>query len=117
MTPRSTRILGSTGILERGHAHTNAARLEGLWSSAFGDAYTQRNAAACHDAGAWHHALCARLGVRRVLEVGCNLGLNLTRVGQDDAFRVCGMDVCASALRQAARCWSKLSQYTSIESP
>jgi len=77
---------------------THAARLARLWASRFGDEYTERNAAAGPGAGAWHHALCRRLKVRSVLEVGCNLGLNLTRIGADPRIAAFGVDVSEHAL-------------------
>jgi pseudaminic acid biosynthesis-associated methylase len=80
-----------------------ASELERMWSDAFGVAYTARNAAADAHAGERHHALGTRLAARDVLEVGCNLGLNLTRMAEDPRFEVTGVDVCREALRQARK--------------
>jgi pseudaminic acid biosynthesis-associated methylase len=54
-----------------------AARLERLWSGAFGDDYSERNADAGSGRRPFWDALLARHRVERVLEVGCNVGANL----------------------------------------
>jgi pseudaminic acid biosynthesis-associated methylase len=74
-------------------------RLEELWGGEFGDAYVERNrAVAQHRAPFWREVL-NDFPAGRVLEVGCNLGANLTTIAQvirpADVF---GVDVNQKAL-------------------
>jgi pseudaminic acid biosynthesis-associated methylase len=80
-----------------------AARLEALWSGAFGDAYVERNRDGVHDRrGEFWGPLLARYPARRALEVGCNLGGNLRWLrGPVPAHEVYGVDVNLKALREA----------------
>ncbi len=80
----------------------HAQALEDMWAGRFGQAYTDRNPPAA-DAGTFHRGLCRRLGIRRVLEVGCNQGLNLTRLDADPDFTAVGVDICGYALAAARR--------------
>lgn len=52
-------------------------RLEQLWSGEFGDDYTDRNRQAEEAREPFWKSLIRQLGLRNVLEVGCNLGANL----------------------------------------
>src|SRR5262245_52314972 len=80
-------------------AHTQ--RLEGLWKGNFGDAYTQRNAAAADRRRPFWDALLDEFPCRRVLEVGCNLGANLKWVSAKvTPNEVYGIDINESALTQ-----------------
>lgn len=95
----------------------DAQRLERLWSGSFGRAYTRRNDTRHTDVGAFHHALCTRLAIRSVLEVGCNVGLNLMRVAEDETIAATGVDVnedaLATARRRMPRCtFVRASAYT-----
>lgn len=56
---------------------SEASRLEGLWAGDFGDAYSDRNAAAGAGRQPFWEMLLQKYPVRRVLEVGCNMGANL----------------------------------------
>jgi spore coat polysaccharide biosynthesis protein SpsF len=78
---------------------TEAERLEQLWGGAFGDAYVDRNREATqHRAGFWR-AIKTEFPARRVLEVGCNLGANLTWLAEGAApGDVYGVDVNQKAL-------------------
>jgi pseudaminic acid biosynthesis-associated methylase len=78
---------------------TETQRIEKLWAEGFGDAYSERN----KDAGAgrekfWSSVLHA-YPAKRILEVGCNVGLNLqciaAHVPQEDLY---GIDVNRAAL-------------------
>jgi len=77
-----------------------ARRLERLWSSSFGEAYTERNAAPVYVPGARHRELCVELGVGSILEVGCNLGLNLSEVVRGPKIATYGVDISEHALRR-----------------
>jgi pseudaminic acid biosynthesis-associated methylase len=56
----------------------DAGRLENLWRGEFGDSYTERNATAAEGRRPFWQDLLAAHPCERVLEVGCNLGANLT---------------------------------------
>jgi spore coat polysaccharide biosynthesis protein SpsF len=64
-------------VADAGAKDPEAARLEGLWAGDFGDAYSERNAAAGVGRNAFWDMLLSKYTVRRVLEVGCNTGANL----------------------------------------
>ena len=83
-------------------SESDVQRLEALWDGEFGEAYIDRNrAAAEHRRPFWEAQLAAR-PVRRVLEVGCNTGANLTwLVGKVD--EVYGIDVSRKALAAVRR--------------
>lgn len=88
----------------------DAQRLEQAWATQFGRDYTDRNSRADERGGQFHFDLCEKLGVRRVLEVGCNVGINLTRLGaqrNQSAATPCaatwGVDVGCYAVAQAQR--------------
>ena len=82
----------------------DAARLEALWSGEFGDAYTERNAAAGGERRRFWRATLEEFPVARVLEVGCNLGANLRWIASDGARdAVWGVDVNLQALGQLHR--------------
>jgi pseudaminic acid biosynthesis-associated methylase len=53
-------------------------RLENLWRGEFGDSYTERNATAAEGRRPFWQGLLTAHPCERVLEVGCNLGANLT---------------------------------------
>ena len=76
-----------------------AARLEGLWRGEFGNAYTERNSEAGTGRKAFWDTLLSKHSVRRVLEVGCNIGANLQwiapHLAPGDAY---GIDINQEAL-------------------
>jgi pseudaminic acid biosynthesis-associated methylase len=82
--------------------HTpEVTRLERLWSGEFGDAYTERN----REAGKWREpfwrATLSKYPVKRVLEIGCNLGGNLEWISKIiPAHEVYGVDINESALQR-----------------
>lgn len=83
---------------------SEAERLERLWSGEFGDAYVDRNADAGRVRGPFWRQLLADFPAQRVLEVGCNLGANLSWIGQTiDPRGVYGIDVNLKALGQLRR--------------
>lgn len=80
---------------------TEARRLEALWSGAFGDAYVERNRAAGDVRASFWRATLDALPVRRVLEVGCNVGANLRWIAERlPAHNIFGIDVNATALNE-----------------
>lgn len=85
------------------NALPEAARtVENLFAGDFGKAYTERNDTVDPRKPAFFHDLFKRNGVARVLEGGCNLGLNLRDAAKDPAIEVWGLDIQRDALRQAA---------------
>ena len=76
-------------------------RLERLWAGEFGDAYTGRNRGFGHDRGLFWEPILAEFPVGSVLEVGCNIGLNLVSIlarnGRSQAF---GIDLNHGALME-----------------
>ena len=76
-----------------------AARLEELWAGDFGDQYVERNRDAETGRQAFWEEQLTRLGVRSVLEVGCNIGGNLRWIAEVvGAENVAGVDVNEKAL-------------------
>jgi pseudaminic acid biosynthesis-associated methylase len=67
------------------------ARLLGLWSGEFGDAYVSRNDQAARYRGPFWDELLGRFPVASALEVGCNVGGNLEHVA-----RIVGAERCAA---------------------
>ncbi len=77
--------------------------VEEIWRGEFGRSYTDRN---CHEgtnSGVFHRTLCDRLRARRILEVGCNVGLNLSRLVSEESLEVWGIDVNDYALLEAKK--------------
>lgn len=74
-------------------------RLEKLWSGRFGDDYVNRNSAAArHRRPFWQGMLC-RHPAESILEIGCNIGANLTWIAEMASGReICGIDINANAL-------------------
>jgi pseudaminic acid biosynthesis-associated methylase len=74
-------------------------RLENLWSGEFGNAYLERNRMAGEKRGPFWESLLREFPVKRVLEVGCNRGANLSWIASHVAPRdVYGVDVNEAAL-------------------
>ena len=93
----------------------DAIRLEGLWSGSFGDEYLARNANAGEGRGPFWTELMARVAVRTVLEVGCNVGGNLRWLAPVlGSEHVYGVDVHAGALEEVRR---RLPGINAIASP
>lgn len=79
---------------------SQAKRLESLWAGDFGDAYTDRNAAAANHRRDFWFNLLEKYPVRNALEIGCNLGGNLTWIAKKlPPASVHGIDVNLKALR------------------
>lgn len=57
--------------------HKEASRLESLWGGTFGDAYTERNKDTGKGREIFWHQFLKEYPVKNVLEVGCNVGVNL----------------------------------------
>jgi pseudaminic acid biosynthesis-associated methylase len=78
-----------------------AKRLEGLWSSAFGDAYVERNRNAGNLRQSFWQEMIALCKPQRVLEVGCNLGGNLRWIASMlPPEQVYGIDINLKALEE-----------------
>jgi pseudaminic acid biosynthesis-associated methylase len=92
-----------------------ATRLEDLWSGTFGDEYLARNANAGEGRGPFWTDLLARIPVRTVLEVGCNVGANLRwlapLLGPEHLY---GVDINLAALDEIRR---RLPGINTIVSP
>lgn len=85
-------------------AASEGARLERLWAGDFGDAYTDRNRAAGPPRASFWKGVLAACRPRRVLEIGCNLGLNLRWVASTVPARdVYGVDINLKALAELRR--------------
>jgi pseudaminic acid biosynthesis-associated methylase len=76
-----------------------AKRLEALWGGDFGNEYVERNIAASAPRAPFWNELLDGIQVSRALEVGCNVGANLTwlakRLPEDGVF---GIDINRKAL-------------------
>lgn len=89
-------------MTKRPGTESEAKRLEALWSGDFGDAYINRNAAAGDLRAPFWKTLLSEFPVRRVLEVGCNLGTNLRWLvpAVDDVY---GIDINQKAIDHVHR--------------
>ena len=67
-------------MTDTGSSGSESARLEALWRGEFGEQYVQRNQAAGHDRAAFWENVVAQTQCRNVLEVGCNVGANLSHL-------------------------------------
>lgn len=80
---------------------TEAKRLENLWSGDFGNEYVERNKSASNTRAPFWDSILKEFPVKRVLEVGCNVGLNLECiVPHIDKQDVYGIDISLTALEQ-----------------
>jgi pseudaminic acid biosynthesis-associated methylase len=78
---------------------SEVSRLEGLWGGEFGDAYVDRNSNAGEHRSLFWNTIIDRYPIRRVLEVGCNLGGNLQWIASKLTPRdVYGIDINVKAL-------------------
>jgi spore coat polysaccharide biosynthesis protein SpsF len=85
-----------------GRVEAEAARLEGLWRGAFGDAYVRRNATLDDRRGAFWAALLGDRDIASTLEVGCGQGGNLRHVAAIlPPEAVWGVDLNAEARARA----------------
>jgi pseudaminic acid biosynthesis-associated methylase len=79
--------------------NSEANRLEQLWAGEFGDAYVERNRGLAQQRRPFWRDVLAEFPARRILEVGCNIGGNLTPIAEivsaSDTF---GVDVNQKAL-------------------
>lgn len=91
-------------MLQGSDSEREAVRLEHLWAGEFGDAYIERNREAGVNREHFWAAIMAEFPARRVLEVGCNIGANLSWICQSAAAQhVCGVDVNVKALLELRR--------------
>lgn len=83
-------------------SEAEAARLEGLWRGAFGDAYVQRNAMLDDRRGRFWTDLLGGSDIASTLEVGCGQGGNLRHMAAIlPPEAVWGVDVNAEARARA----------------
>lgn len=79
------------------------------WRGAFGDAYTERNPRTADSLRSRGRLFQRALGAvaletgTRVLEVGTNVGMNLSALGRRSAASLFGVDLNEGALRRAGR--------------
>lgn len=84
--------------------HSDTKRLEELWAGGFGNAYIERNRAVQNGRQPFWQMILAQCPVQNVLEVGCNVGPNLTWLAQElGPERVFGVDVNVQALAEVRR--------------
>jgi pseudaminic acid biosynthesis-associated methylase len=82
-------------------AASEADRLEDLWAGDFGAAYAERTDPSTVDRSRFWRKLLDRFPAERILEVGCNTGVNLQAISTvrgDD--QLVGVDVSHDALRR-----------------
>lgn len=80
--------------------NSDVERLENLWAGRFGDEYVDRNAQAHAKRGPFWGAILAEFPVKRILEVGCNTGANLSWICQNVApENAWGLDINLKALK------------------
>ena len=80
---------------------SEARRLETLWAGRFGDKYNERNKEGYAGRGRFWREFLPALGVKSVLEVGCNIGGNLQWIVElVPARQVWGIDINEAALTQ-----------------
>jgi pseudaminic acid biosynthesis-associated methylase len=86
--------------MANGNDQSEPSRLEHLWAGQFGDAYIERNLKAANGRAPFWNRLLTQYQVATVLEVGCNVGANLTWIAQSlPARSVFGVDVNERALQ------------------
>jgi pseudaminic acid biosynthesis-associated methylase len=82
-------------------AGSDTKRLESLWAGEFGDEYIARNAQAGAKRQAFWQAFVEEFAPRSVLEVGCNIGGNLTRLAEAmEPANLFGVDINQQALER-----------------
>jgi len=78
---------------------SEAKRLETLWAGEFGNIYTERNITAADGRESFWGMILNKYPVRRILEVGCNIGANLQWIHKMIPPReVYGVDINEHAL-------------------
>jgi len=81
--------------------HSEAKRLENLWSGDFGNEYVDRNAKAGDNRASFWQMILTKYSIKRVLEIGCNLGGNLRWIAEKlPSQDVYGVDINLKALGQ-----------------
>lgn len=87
-----------------GPADPDARRLKDLWAGEFGDDYIERNLEAGRGREPFWSGLLGRQGFGDVLEVGCNIGVNLRWIRKyREGALLAGVDVNHKALRALGR--------------
>lgn len=87
-------------------------RLENLWAGDFGDQYAERNKSAANNRAPFWKSVLEEFPVNRVLEVGCNIGLNLECiVPYVQKQAVYGIDIGLIALKELR---TKLPEVNSV---
>lgn len=100
--------------IERGSSRGNAMgreedapaakRLEQLWSGEFGDAYLERNRSAGEKRGPFWQKVLSQFQSQRVLEVGCNIGGNLSWIASYvSPEQIFGIDINPRTLEELSR--------------
>ncbi len=82
-------------------ARSDVERLESLWGGAFGNEYIERNRGAAASREPFWRGLLGEFPARKVLEVGCNVGQNLTWIATCvEPGNVFGVDINRNALHE-----------------
>jgi pseudaminic acid biosynthesis-associated methylase len=74
-----------------------------LWTSSFGQDYTERNDRELPGRVAAWRTMMADLPVTTILEVGCNVGWNLTYLSRIGSYRLVGVEPQPQVVRRARR--------------
>jgi spore coat polysaccharide biosynthesis protein SpsF len=91
-------------MLAEPSSETEALRLEQLWAGDFGDQYVERNRAAGLQRGQFWKEFLSEFPIHSALEVGCNVGANLSRLAEClPAHQVYGVDINALSLQELHR--------------
>jgi len=85
-------------------------RLEDLWGGDFGNAYVERNRNAPNSREPFWTQILTEFPVKRILEVGCNVGLNLQCVtAHVEPHEVYGIDINRKALADLRKNMSEVN--------
>lgn len=85
-------------------------RLENLWGGEFGDEYVERNRSAPNSRQKFWTEILTEYPVKRILEVGCNVGLNLQCVtAHVEPHEVYGIDINRKALADLRKNMSEVN--------
>lgn len=80
---------------------SEAERLENLWAGDFGNEYVERNKQAFNNRLPFWNSVFEEFPVKNVLEVGCNIGLNLECIAPHlEGGKTYGIDISLTALEQ-----------------
>jgi pseudaminic acid biosynthesis-associated methylase len=97
------------------NSESEVKRLEDLWLGEFGNAYIDRNISAGNGREPFWNMVISKYPIKRILEVGCNVGANLQWICKVIPPReVYGVDINETAIKRLA---SSLPGINTIRSP